>query len=415
MWTNWSGSLECRPRATDRPLDEAGVMAAVARAADRGLRIRPVGAGHSDSPLAVTDDVHLDCSALTGIVAVGTDRVRIRAGTTLASLHAALAEKDLALDVVPDTDAVTVAGAISTGTHGSGAAVGSLSAQVITVRLVDGMGAVRRIDGPDLDALRTGLGALGVLTEVELRVVPAALLHVHEEPGAPSELLAEGGVLDRHRWAEVELHVPSGEALARWGDVSEPGSEPLPVVRRDPVRAAAAGSAEALGRMVSWLAPTVWRAPRWGGSATGPAHRLLVDTRPQRTEFTEWALPRAALDAAVRELSAAAGARGLEVKAPVLVRVGPAESGWLHPATDRATAWIAVRAPRGTDPGPLFGLVATVLTAAGGRPHWAGRHDWTAAEVEQAYPRLADFRRVRDKLDPQRRFANAHLDTILGP
>ncbi|MHA6797217.1 D-arabinono-1,4-lactone oxidase [Pseudonocardia bannensis] len=414
MWTNWSGGRECRPRATDRPLDEAGVMAAVARAADRGLRIRPVGAGHSDSPLAVTDDVHLDCSALTGIVSVGTDRVRIRAGATLASLHTALAEKDLALDVVPDSDALTIAGAIGTGTHGSGAAVGSLSAQVTGVRLVDGLAAVRRFEGADLDALRTGLGALGVLTEVELRVVPAALLHVHEEPGTPSELLEDGGVLDRHRWAEVELHVPSGEAIARWGDVIEPGSEPPPP-RRDPVRAAAAGSAEALGRMVSWLAPGVWRSPRWGGSATGPAHRLLVDPRPQRAEFTEWALPREALDAAVRELSAATAARGLELKAPVLVRVGAAESGWLHPAFGRTTGWIAVRAPRGTDSGPLFDLVGTVLTAAGGRPHWAGRHDWTAAEVDQAYPRAAEFRRMRDQLDPQRRFASTHLDTVLGP
>jgi L-gulonolactone oxidase len=100
---------------------------------------------------------------------------------------------------------------------------------------------------------------------------------------------------------------------------------------------------------------------------------------------------------------------------PVLVRVGAAETGWLHPAHGRATAWVAVRARRGTDHEPLFGLVASVLGDVDGRPHWATRHDWTAVDVDAAYPRAADFRRVRDRLDPDRRFTNAHLETVLGP
>jgi L-gulonolactone oxidase len=73
MWTNWSGGQQSRPRSTDRPLDEAGVVAAVLRAAERGQRIRPVGSRWSWSPLAVTDEVQLDASALTGVVAVGSD------------------------------------------------------------------------------------------------------------------------------------------------------------------------------------------------------------------------------------------------------------------------------------------------------------------------------------------------------
>lgn len=414
MWTNWSGGQQSRPGRIDRPLDEAGVVAAVQRSADRGLRLRPVGAGHSWSPLAVTADVQVDCSALTGVVAVDGDRVRVRAGATLAQLFTVLAAHGRTLAVVPDTDAITVAGAIGTGTHGSGASVGSLSAQVTAVRLVDGRGEVRRVDSTALDAVRTGLGVLGVLTEVELRTVAAGLLTVREEPGNPSELLAENGVLGTHLWAEVMLHLPSGEALVRWGDPVPRGSAPAPP-RRDLVRAAAVGSAEALGRMVSRLAPALWRTARWGGPAVGPAYRLLLDPRPQRAESAEWALPREAIGSAVRELAAATADRGLEPRSPVVVRVGPAETGWLHPAYGRSTAWVAVRAHRGSDTGPLFELVGSVLGAAGGRPHWAGRHAWTAAEVGSAYPRLAEFNAVRDLLDPDRRFGNEHLDALLGP
>ncbi|MFC5996070.1 D-arabinono-1,4-lactone oxidase [Pseudonocardia hispaniensis] len=413
MWTNWSGAQQSRPRATDRPLDEAGVAAAVRRAASRGLRIRPVGTGHSWSPLAVTDDVQLDCRALTGVVAVVGERVRVRAGATLESLHGELAEHGRALAVVPDAVELTVAGAIGTGTHGSGATTGSLSAQVTGVRLVDGTGTVRRVEGPDLDAVRTGLGALGVLTEVELRTVPLRLLQVHEEPGEPVELVATGGVLDAHAWAEIVLHVPSGEALARWGDPVEPDLESAPV-RRDLVRAAAAGSAEALGRVVSRLAPTLRRTARWGGTVVGPAHRVLPDRRPVRAEAAEWALPRETLGTALRELGAAAAARRMELRSPVLVRVGPAETGWLHPAWNRPTAWVALRSPRGVDPAPLFALAGTVLEAVGGRPHWAGHHRWGRTEVERAYPRLADFQAVRNRFDPDRRFSGAHVDSLLG-
>ena len=428
MWVNWSGGQQANPRRTDRPLDEAGVVAAVQRAAERGTRVRPVGAGLSGSPLVVTDDVHLDCSALTGVVSLDGDRVRVRAGTSLAALLGHLAGRGRTLTVIPDVLAASVGGAVGTGTHGGSVATGSLSAQVTGVRLVDGLGALRALDAesPELDAVRTGLGALGVLTEVELRTVPLAELAVREELRPLDAALADG-TLDAHAWAALEVHVPSGEAVVRRGDPvgadDRAAAEEL-AAPANPVLAAASGSAEALGRVVSWLAPAPWPGsrPAWkpssrwdGGLAIGDPHVVLPDPRPWRGEITEWAIPRDALRAALRELGAATSARGLELRRPVDVRVGPAETGWLHPAQGRATAWIAVRSPRGTDHQPLFGLVAAVLEDLEGRPHWAGRHDWTVAELERTYPRLPDFLDVRNSLDPGRRFTNDHLDTLLGP
>jgi L-gulono-1,4-lactone dehydrogenase len=417
VWTNWSGGLQSRPRATDRPLDEAGVVAAVRRAAGRGQRISPVGARWSWSPVAVSDDVALDTSALTGIVASDTQRVRVRAGEKLHDLLAELARHDLSLDVVPRGDGVTVGGAVSTGTHGSGARIGSLSSLVKAVRLVDGRGELHRIDGPDLDAVRVGLGALGVLTEVDLAVVPERTLAAGEEL-RPLAALLDDGFLEVHDWTELEVF-PDGTALARWADPveAEPVEERGVAGRAVAVGSAAAvGSAHALSRVVPRLAPALRRsASRWSGSTVGPAHRVLVAERPVRAEVSEWALPREALGRALRELDAATAARGLVPRMPVLVRVGAAETGWLHPAFGRDTAWVAVRVRNGTDPEPLFSLVSSVLGDVGGRPHWATRHDWTAPDVDAAYARASDFRRVRDRLDPDRRFANPHLDAVLGP
>ena len=289
MWTNWSGGLQSRPRATDRPLDEAGVVAAVRRAAERGQRIRPVGARWSWSPLAVSDDVGLDTSALTGVVALDATRVRVRAGETLHDLLEELARHDFSLEAVPRGDGVTVGGAVSTGTHGSGAAVGSLSSLVRAVRLVDGRGELRRIDGPDLDAVRTSLGALGVLTEVELAVVPERTLAAGEELRPLATLLDEG-FPDAHLWTELEVF-PDGHALARWADPVEvePVEERGVAGRAVAVGSAAAvGSAHALGRVVPRLAPALRRsASRWSGSTVGPAHRVLVRPRLSLIHISE--------------------------------------------------------------------------------------------------------------------------------
>src|SRR5882757_6468874 len=423
MWMNWSGGQECRPSATVRPLDEAGVRAAVRRATRRGMRVRPVGAGHSFSPLAVTNDVLLDLSALTGLVGVSGQRVRVRAGTTLAGLNAALAERGLALATLADVDTPTVAGAVATGTHGSTARIGSLSAQITALRMVQGEGTAVEITGPELDAARTGLGALGVITEVELAVVGALVLRM-TQARLPLDDVLRPDYLDAHRWAEFSVFPYTEDALARWADeVTDQPDAPSRVntvrtfVERRLVRAAAVGGGVALGRTVPRLVPTINRAATvltGSGSVTDLAHRVLVARPVVRWEESEWALPREALAEAVRELLAAISERELDVGFPLEVRVGPAESGWLHPAYGRATGWVAVHTATGTDPEPLFGLTADILGAHGGRPHWGKRHPWTADRIAAAYPKLPDWLAVRDRYDPERVFTNPYLATLLG-
>jgi FAD-linked oxidoreductase len=422
MWTNWSGGQECRPSATVRPLDEAGVRAAVRRATRRGMRVRPVGAGHSFSPLAVTNDVLLDLSALTGLVGVSGQRVRVRAGTTLAGLNVALAERGLALATLPDVDTPTVAGAVATGTHGSTARIGSLSAQITALRMVRGEGTAVEITGPELDAARTALGALGVITEVELAVVGALVLRMTQSRVPLDEVLT-ADYLDAHRWAEFSVFPYADDALARWADQVTDQPDPRTrantvrtFVERRVVRAAAVGGGVALGRTVPRLVPTINRAATvltGSGSVTDLAHRVLVSRPVVRWEESEWALPREALADGVRELLGAIKERELDVGFPLEVRVGPAESGWLHPAYGRATGRVAEHTAIGTDPEPLSRLAADVLGAHGGRPHWGKRHPWTAQQVADAYPKLADFRAVRDRYDPDRVFTNPHLAALL--
>lgn len=407
------------PRRTDRPLDEAGVATAVRRAAERGTPVRPSGAGgRVPGPLVRTDHVLLDASALTGIVDMttggedlpdGEGTVRVRAGETIAALCAALAAAGRALATVPDAPRATVGGAVQLGMYGGGPGAGSLSAQVRAARLVDGTGRVRDVaDGPDLDALRCGLGALGVLTAVELRTVPLRRWRVHERSARTDELLAEG-FLAGHAWTECDVAVHGGQAVARWAD---------PVGADEPE--ATGRGAESWGRAVSRLATSWWSSrsswpppQRWAPGTEGPPHEVLPDPQPWDPDLSEWAIPEAALGAVLRELGAAVAARGRELR-PVRVRTGRSETGLVHPASGRDTAYLRIRT-RGADQEPVRRLAAAVCEDAGGRPCWTTRHDWGPDELAVAYPGWAAFRDARDRFDPDHRFTDPYLASYLGP
>jgi L-gulono-1,4-lactone dehydrogenase len=436
MWTNWSGGQRCRPVATARPLDEAGVAGVVRRAAQRGQTVRPVGSGHSFSDLAVTDGVHLDTSAFSGITAVsaggpgadGGATVRVRGGTTLGELQEALDQRGLALAVPLDLRGPTVGGALAVGAHGSAARLGSLSDQVLGMRLVDGRGQVRDVPRADLDAARTSLGALGVVLDVELAVVPAGAIRVTRS-SRPLEEVLDPGFWDSHDLAEAALFPSAPTALARWGefgaatpgvdtaaDEAEPRERTVGITTTGATGRTALGGAVVVERALPRLAPSLNRvASRLARtvSATGAGYRVLSDPPAVRYEQTEWALPREALADGLRTLLAAL-ADGLETGLPVRMRLGSAEPGWLHPAHGRATGWVAVRIPRGTDPGPVVRRTAEVLRGFDGRPHWGTRHDVALADLAATYPRLADFRRVRDDYDPDRVFTNPALARLLG-
>ncbi len=178
MWSNWAGTHSCVPVAIERPKSAREVAGAVRRAAEAGRTVRAAGAGHSFSPCVPTDGTLVQLGRLDRIL--DADRasglVKAEAGITLAALNRGLQERGLALPNLGDIDAQSLAGALATGTHGTGARLPNLSAQVEALELVTGTGERRtltREDGDLLRAARVGLGSLGIVTAVTLRCVPA--------------------------------------------------------------------------------------------------------------------------------------------------------------------------------------------------------------------------------------------------
>jgi L-gulono-1,4-lactone dehydrogenase len=428
-WRNWAGNQTMTPVAVEHPASTEQVADAVRRAAARGRRVKAVGSGHSFTGIALTDGVLLDLSRLDRLVSVdiATSQITVQAGMPLHRLNAVLAEHGLGLTNMGDIDRQTLAGALSTGTHGTGRLSGGFAAQVAGLELVLADGSVVTCSAderPDLfSAARLGLGALGVLTAVTLQAEPAFLLRADERP-EPLDDVLDGfeELVAAHDHTEFYWFPHTATALVKRNDRVPGPAEPLSTARRvvedEVLTNGVFGLTCRVGRRAPRTVPVLNRvaaralSPR---TYTDAAPSVFVSPRRVRFRETEWAVPRAELPGVMRELRDLPERLGLQISFPVEVRVCPADDVPLSTASGRDSAYVAAHAFVGTPHEQWFRAVSDVAKAVGGRPHWGKEHDLTADELRPRYPRFDEFVALRDELDPVGVFANAYLDRVLGP
>jgi FAD-linked oxidoreductase len=430
-WRNWAGTATANPARLVRPSDPDQIAAAVKDAERDGLPVRAVGAGHSFTSVAATDGVAVDLSRWTGIVAADqeTGLVTVRAGTTLRELNADLDELGLAMTNLGDIDAQTIAGAISTGTHGTGARYGGIATQIAGLELVLADGSLvscSPIERPELfEAARIGLGAIGVLSTVTLHCEPAFVLAADERPEPIDALLERFDHLaDTHDHVEFHWFPYGRNALVKRNDRRPIGTEPAPL---SPLRhyleyellenVALAGMCR-LGRAVPRLVAPLHRTVDAVLSArtySDLSHRVFVSTRNVRFVESEYALPRDALLDVLRELRRGIPTLADPVMFPLEVRVAAADDVWLSTAYGRDSAYIAIHQYLGMPYRQFFDLFESIVGNVGGRPHWGKLHSLDAARLAPLYPRFGDFRDVREAVDPAGRFTNPYLERVLGP
>ncbi|WP_346742777.1 D-arabinono-1,4-lactone oxidase [Spongiactinospora sp. TRM90649] len=431
---NWAGNQVNRPAEVGAPSSAEEVAHAVRRAARSGRRVRMVGSGHSFTGVALTDGVLLRPDALTGVRAAGDGWITVAAGTRLRDLNAELDRLGLALANLGDIDAQTVAGAIQTGTHGTGRDAGGIADQVIALELVlaDGRiatvadGGTADLDGiaeQDLfDAARVGLGALGVLTAVTLRAEPAFLLHQVRRPLRLSRIL---DTLDELTSGNEHLDfywLPHTDiCLTKFHNRSKgPADPPGPLrywVDTRLVENTLFGAVCAFGARFPQAIPAVngLTARLLSESAcVDSSHRIFITRRDVRFLEMEYAIPRERLGQALRELRDLIDRMDWKIGFPVEVRVTPPSDAWLSTAYGRPSAYIACHVYRTTPHSAYFAGVEEIMVRLGGRPHWGKLHTRDAAYLAGIYPRFADFVALRDRLDPSRVFANDYLDAVLG-
>ncbi|RII08634.1 L-gulono-1,4-lactone dehydrogenase [Streptomyces sp. YIM 130001] len=427
-WRNWAGNVTSRPVREVSPASVDELSAALSSAAADGLRVKPVGTGHSFTSAAATDGVLIRPDLLTGIRSLDREAgtVTVEAGTPLKRLNRALAREGLSLANMGDIMEQTVAGATSTGTHGTGRESASISAQTTALELVTADGTVltcSATENPDVfAAARIGLGALGVITALTFAVEPEFLLSAREEPMSFERVMSE---FDQHvaenEHFEFYWFPHTGNCNTKRNNRSAGPKAPVsPLAGWFEDEFLSNGLFQAvnsLGRTVPATIPTLAKISSSALSArTYTDIPYKVFTSPRRVRFMEmeYAVPREALVPTLRELRSMVERSGLRVSFPVEVRTAPADDIALSTASGRETAYIAVHMYRGTPYQSYFTAAERLFTEAGGRPHWGKVHTRDAEYLASVYPRFEEFTAVRDRLDPDRRFANAYLRRVLG-
>ncbi|MFD6701108.1 MULTISPECIES: D-arabinono-1,4-lactone oxidase [unclassified Microbacterium] len=429
-WQNWGRSASIRPIRVERPRSPEGVQRAVLAAAAQGLRIKAVGAGHSFTGVAVAPDVLLELDDLQGLVSAdeARGRVTLLAGTRLHRIPALLAPYGLAMENLGDIDRQSISGAISTGTHGTGAAFRGIAAQVVGATLITAAGEFLRVDEERnaelLPAVALGLGALGILVEVTLQCVPAFVMHAVDAPAPLGEVLESVhervAVADHY---EFYWFPHTDVALTKTTERLPESAvrRPLPKVGKwideTMLSNGVYRAVCAAGVAVPAITPSFSRlAVKLTGDReyTDLSHRVLTQSRTVRFREMEYALPQDQVVPVFRAVQALIAKRGWRIEFPIEVRFAAADDRWLSTAHERDSAYLAVHRYWRHDPREYFDAVEQICLAHGGRPHWGKLHTLGADEFRERYPRFDDFLALRDRMDPERRFGNGYLERVLG-
>ncbi|MBB4664333.1 D-arabinono-1,4-lactone oxidase [Conexibacter arvalis] len=430
MWRNWAGDESCRPTAIERPGSVAEVVVALERAATAGERLRVAGSGHSFSDVACSDGRLMTLERMGRVLDVDRagGRVRVEGGITLNALNAALAEHGLAMENLGDVDAQTVAGAIATATHGTGARLRNISAQVESLELVLADGSQLTVAASDADAdpylaARVAVGSLGVVTAVTLRCVPAFTLHGVDAQAPLEETLdrlEEHGAANDHFEFYVFPHTRT--ALTRTNNrvdgPARPRSRSREWVEDVLVTNHLLHAFCLAGRAAPPLIPRINRVvTRLAGTheVTDRSDRIFATRRLVRFTEMEYAVPREHTATAVRRVLDLIDERGFRIPFPIEVRLVAQDDAFLSPVQGRPSGYIAVHTFKGMEWRPYFRAVEQIMDELDGRPHWGKRHFQTAATLRPRYPDWDRFQAVRARLDPDGRFVNMHTDRVLGP
>lgn len=390
-WTNWSGSLKFAPAELHNPADENALVNIMEKAHEGLRKVRVSGAGHSSSSLVETDQVLINLANFKGIVRNNEieSTATLRAGMTVHESNQALQKIDLALFNTGDVDVQMLAGAISTGTHGTGRRLQNLSSMLMGVRMVNGNGKViefNQQEHPELmKAIRVSLGSLGVFTEITVKVVPLFKLKRLELCANVEDCIHHfDQVADENRNVDFYWYPRSDETKIRILNEPGKGSESFPF------RYKCKDEEEG-----------------WVGD-------ILPRTRELKFDEMEYSFPReVAMDCfkTIRERIKKTHRR--EVAWRVLFRTIAADDNYLSPHNGRDSVTISLHHNAGLPYGKYFSDIEPIFIDFGGRPHWGKKHSLKARQLQKLYPDWQKFQSVREKLDPYQVFMNSYLRELL--
>ncbi len=428
-WRNWAREQVCHPAEIVRPRTREGLAWAIIAATEAGRPIKVAGSGHSFSEAALTDGTMLQIEALDRLLDADPDSglVKVEAGAVLGELNRTLDDLGLAFENLGDIDKQTLAGSISTGTHGTGIRFQNISAQIEAIEMILADGTSVELsessDPKGFAAARIGLGALGAIYSVTLRTVPAYTVSRLDHPLPLAEVLdCLQEKVDAVDHFEFYVFPHTETALCRESTrTDQPPQPPSPAaryLREVVIEHWLSGAFTAAARVAPPLGPRLARLAAGSFanvSKVDSSHRVFASERRLKFTEMEYGIPREHAREAVERVLEVASKPEMQCVFPIEVRFAKGDDALLSPSYERDSCYIAVHQDRKLDWPIYFREVEAILAGYGGRPHWGKRHEQTHLQLCERYPRWKQFQAARKRLDPTGRFANAYTDRVLGP
>ena len=418
VWRNWSGNQHSYPATRAAPTSDIELAALLVGAP---APIRAVGAGHSFMPLVPTEGTLLTLDGMTGLVDHDAVAVtaEVRGGTRLGELGASLAAIGQEMPNLPDINKQTLAGAIATGTHGTGHGLTAIHGQLLDLSLITVEGVpmtLSRAANPELfDAMRVNLGAFGIVTRMTLQNQPLTRVKKTVSMVDSDVLMRDWPQLrTAHRNAEFYLIPFTGRGILITHDETTDPVRPRGIDHDDE-------GVKQLRQARDLLAWSPWlrRKILSGAVADAPPEiavdqgwKLLSNVRGVPFNEMEYHLPLDAQIPALREVITAIEERRPDVFFPIEARIIAPDDAMLSPFYQRESGSIAVHAWFKDDYSFLFELIEPILRRYGGRPHWGKLNSLSAADFRALYPRFDDAVKLRKQLDPNGRLLNPYLRKV---
>lgn len=404
-WRNWVGNQSCVRQESAAPSSQDELCGLVADATSRGLNVRCAGSGHSFTPVALTNGLHLTLAQMTGVLHVDPDarQATVRAGTTINELVGVLRQHGLSMINQGDIDSQALAGALTTGTHGTGATLSNLASAIVGMTMVQPDGGLLRADGSDpdlLEASRVSVGTLGVISELTLQLMDSYNLHERiwrEDFESAMEHHDELAANHRHFgffWCPTEASrhlycLPDTAATSSTGRTSD-------VCEMKVMDITDAPPSESQFEKVAYSSDVypITYVPNF--------HEL------------EYAVPVEQGKTAVRAVRDLMLNDFPEARYPIEYRFTAGDGGWMSPFYAQDSVTISVSGEPGLDYWDYLRAVDEILRSFSARPHWGKMHFLSGSDVTSLYPMAEEFRALRRRLDPQGYFLNEHLSPFFG-
>ncbi|WP_420584541.1 D-arabinono-1,4-lactone oxidase [Ruegeria sp.] len=415
MWTNWA-----KNQSADTPISRPASIAELQQAVARPESLRIVGAGHSFTPIVSGADRILDLSdlSLPAVQQGDGDRIWVNANARLKELSPALADQGFAFRNLGDINTQSLAGAVSTATHGTGRELPCLAAEITAARMVSANGDIVTTDDIPLEMAQVTLGMLGILTEAQISVVPKYNLR-RQVRLAPLEESLEHM---HQNWTANRnfefFYIPfTGKAVELRHTLSDDpeGKAPRDL---DMIAVKVLKLARNTGRFSGGLRSALLKLLTLAQSDedyVGESWRVLCSDRHIRFKEMEYHLPPDVAGDVLQEVITRLHRDHKDIYFPIEVRQTAGDTACLSPFQGGPRISIAIHTDAEEDHSRYFNALEPLFVEAGGRPHWGKMHSLSYNDLSSLYPDFDRFCALREQLDPDDKFLTPSLARLFRP